>query len=606
MGLFGLFGKKGTPIDDKTVVKRMSENKGDFKGILCDDEDHPVDVYESSEVANTMMGRTRVVRLCCCRDTVESACVRLAKRQAEMFYISPRTFRLAFGWQGGGRVEMTVKMDRNADSLPNWLLANVTEPGKNVTAEELGKLLDRKFPSDAPPEWLSVVQREDFEDPEPPPQQPEESAFVDLKPGAVVFGHYRIEKELGEGGMGMVFLATDTQTVVESHRQVVLKVLRCENCNDETSLREFIKEANTLSELRDDRIAACYWCKRLGNMPVLAMEYVDGMSLADYLAKQKNGKVDESTTQELLRPIAEALDYAHERGIYHRDVKPQNIIVRKQPKKIGSKLIKTCLLDFGIASREQVSSPTTSFLSVRGTFLYMSPEQLLIGRKPSASMDIYSLAVTAYECLTGRMPYPEGWQREATVPPLESKTPFANAVMRGFEMLPENRPATCRELIDPPRTMRPVISIPPPQPLPRAEEPVAPAPSPAPAPQPRPVAGTNALVSLAELQRPITIYRQMLTMSANKCEKDRPEEAKWLRDCQGALRDLTADPARVNEMALVRFFEDVADHIRVEQLRPDDVFLAHDRLVELRATIRAAMAVKKNLPVGQALIHSIN
>ena len=139
-----------------------------------------------------------------------------------------------------------------------------------------------------------------------------------------------------------------------------------------------------------------------------------------------------------------------------------------------------------------------------------------------------------------------------------------------------------------------------------AEESVAPAPAPAPAPKPRAAAGTNALVSVVELQRPITIYRQMLTMSANKCEKERPEEAKWLRGCQGALRDLTADPARVNEMALVRFFEDVADHIRVEQLRPDDVFLAHDRLVELRATIRAAMAAKKNLAVGQALIHSID
>ena len=605
MGLFGLFGKKGTPIDDKTVVKRMSENKGDFKGILCDDEDHPVDVYESSEVANTMMGRTRVVRLCCCRDTVESACVRLAKRQAEMFYISPRTFRLAFGWQGGGRVEMTVKMDRNADSLPNWLLANVTEPGKNVTAEELGKLLDRKFPSDAPPEWLTVIQREDFEDLEPPPQQPEESAFVELKPGAVVFGHYKIEKELGEGGMGMVFLATDTQTVVESHRQVVLKVLRCDNCNDETSLREFIKEANTLSELRDDRIAACYWCKRLGNMPVLAMEYVEGMSLDAYLAKQKGGRIDEATTQELLRPIAEALDYAHERGIYHRDVKPQNIIVRTQPKKIGSRLIKTSLLDFGIASREQTSGPTTSFLSVRGTFLYMSPEQLLIGRKPSASMDIYSLAVTAYECLTGRMPYPEGWQREATVPPLESKTPFANAVMRGFEMLPENRPATCRELIDPPKTMRPVVPVPA-APPPRAEEAAAPVKAPMAPPKQRTAANPNAVVSIAELQRSITIYRQMLTMSANKCEKDRPEEAKWLRDRQGALRDLTADPENVSEMALVRFFEDVAEHVRAERMRPDDVFLAHDRLVELRATIRAALAVKKNVAVGQALKLSID
>lgn len=566
--LNSLFGGKGSPIDSATVVKRMSASKRDFDGAGLDAENHPSNVFECGDIAITTGGKTRVRRLYQCRDTVAAACVKLKKGQAEMFYVSPAPFPLEFGWRNGGRVKMTARIDRSATSLPDWLMANIKTPGENVEAEAFGRLLDGKFSSENQPDWLVATDREDIAEPEPP-SEPPSPTVADLRPGVVVFGHYRIEKELGIGGQGMVFLATDMQTVVDEHRLVVLKALRCENCGDETSLHEFIKEANTLSALRDDRIAACYWCKLLGTVPILAMEYVEGDSLDKYLANRKDGKIGETEARELLLPMAEALDYAHAKGIFHRDVKPQNIIVRKEPKKIGDKTIRTCLLDFGIASRDQAGGSQTSFWSVRGTLQYMSPEQKMIGRRPSASMDVYSLAVTAYECVTGNMPYPSGWERNARPTPLSSNTPFARAVMRGLEMMPENRPSTCLGLIDPKDD---VESVPPPPP-----------PTPAPAtssPPPPPVPD-----DLKKLERPFVIYRQLLAQSATRIERDNPERAEWFRGAQGRLRDMTQDLRFADSAALVRFFAEVKGHAMLERMSPDDFFTATDRLVELRSCI---------------------
>lgn len=575
MGLFDrLFGRKGTPVGSDTVVKRMAACERDFEGTGRDEQDHPSNVFSCGDVANTIGGKTRVRRLYPCRESVAAACVRLKKEQADMFYLSPSPFSLEFSWRNGGRVKMTASFDRSVQSLPDWLMANIRKPGENVTAEALGRLLDGKFSSDCPPDWLVVADREDVAEPEPS-QEPPEQTIADLKPGAVVFGNYKIEKELGSGGQGMVFLATDTQTVVEAHRRVVLKVLRCENCGDEASMQEFITEANTLSSLRDDRIAACYWCKRLGNVPILAMEYIEGISLDKYLADQEDGKIGEQDTRELLMPIAEALDYAHAKGIFHRDVKPQNIIVRATPKKIGDRTIRTCLLDFGIASRDHGGNTQTTFRSVRGTIQYMSPEQQIITRKPSASMDIYSLAVTAYECLAGEMPYPDGWDRNFKVTPLASDSSFVRSVMRGLEMLPENRPATCRKLIDPPKDITPVSQAPsdPPKKIVFKVK--------SHLPSERPI--TPPVEDLSTLAKSFIVYRQMLAQSAQKCERNNQTHAEWLRGRQAELRDLTRDLGSADAGALERFFIGVRGGRG--EMSAEDIFAATDRLVELEASL---------------------
>ena len=584
MGLFGWFGKSGVPVDASTVLKRMSADKRDFDGVALNSENHPANVYECGEVVNTSGGKTRVCMLYPCRDTVSTARVKLKKRQAEMFYVSPSQFTVEFGWEKGGRVKITAKIIAGATSFAEWLRANVTSPGENVTADMLSRKLDKQFSSDSPPEWLSVVEREDFAEPEPPPapEEPPAPTVADFKPGVEVFGHYKIEKELGSGGQGTVFLATDLATVVEERRHVVLKILRCDSCGDETSLNEFVKEANTLSSLRDDRIAACYWCQPLGGVPILAMEYVDGVPLNEYLAHQEDGKISESETRELLQPIAEALDYAHAKGIYHRDVKPHNIIVRRTPKTIGNKKIRTCLLDFGIASRELAGGSHTTFLSVRGTIQYMSPEQKMIGRRPSASMDVYSLAVTAYECIAGEMPYPDGWDRDTKPTPIPSNTDFARAIMRGLEMLPENRPPTCCELINPP----PGRVDPPHVDEPHVDDKKAQGPSPKDEPEtprrqpvpPRPSTPDD----IAALEHSFVNYRKMLAQSAAKCDRESPQRAEWLRSRQAALRDLTRDLGSADGAALKRFFEENRERITADRMSPDDFFQATSALVELR------------------------
>ena len=560
MGIFDWFGAKREPVDATTVVKRMSAHKRDFEGVALNEEGHPVDVYECGRLDIT--GRREQDALYPCREKVSVLCNRIKKNQVAVFYLSPLEHELEFRCSNGGGVKMSARLDRSAtSSLATWLLKKFRKNGEGATAEALSRMLDGEFASDAPPE----------------PEQ----TVADLKPGAVVFGNYRIERELGSGGQGKVFLATDTQTVVEAHRRVVLKVLRCENCGDETSMKEFITEANTLSSLRDDRIAACYWCKLLGNVPILAMEYIEGISLDKYLADQEDGKIGEEETRELLLPIAEALDYAHAKGIFHRDVKPQNIIVRATPKKIGDRTIRTCLLDFGIASRDHGGGALTTFRSVRGTIQYMSPEQQIITRRPSASMDIYSLSVTAYECLAGEMPYPDGWDRNFKVTPLASDTPFAKSVMRGLEMLPESRPATCKKLIDPPKDP------------PKAVTPDPQGPSNPPkkiilkgrssVPPERPVA--PPVEDIPALARTFMVYRQMLAQSAQKCERSDQKLAEWLRGRQVELRDLTRDLSSADVGALERFFIGVKSERGVKSA--EEFFAATDRVVELSASLPA-------------------
>lgn len=563
MGLFSrIFGGGGMPVADDTLVKRMSAEKRDFDGIGIDDEGHPKDVYVCGDIAVTQMGRTRMTRLTPCRDTVDAACVRLKKRQTDLFYVSPAEFTVAFSWKNGGRVKATATFDRStASTLADWLMEKVKKVGENISADALGKLLDGEFSSEEPPQWLRISKMEEVAE----EQQPVIPTTADLKPGDMVFDCYRIERELGGGGQGRVFLATDTKTVVESRRQIVLKVLHCGNGGGKEALAELIKEANTLSELHHDAIAACYSCQLLGDEPILAMEYIEGVSLADYLARSKGGKIDEATTQELLRPIAEALDYAHKKNIFHRDVKPHNIVVRKVPK-LG---LKTCLLDFGIAGTAQTTAIGTSGQGAVGTIQYMSPGQKL-GKPASADMDVYSLAVTAYECIMGELPYPDGWFPNVNVKPIASNTPFARAVMRGLEMMPDRRPATCCALVDPPETEtdeRPgTISF---------DVPVGQKPDAA-----KRNAGPILPDDLAELGHSFTVYRMMLAQSAAKCERDDQQRASWLRDRQARLRDLTA--GNVNVAALEAFFLEVAEHLRSSRISADDFFVQHDRLEELR------------------------
>jgi serine/threonine protein kinase/Tfp pilus assembly protein PilF len=219
---------------------------------------------------------------------------------------------------------------------------------------------------------------------------------------AETISHYRIEKKLGAGGMGEVYLAEDLRL----GRQVALKFLPASYQYDTDRRARFLKEARAASALRSPYIAAIYDIGEQDGTMFLVMEYVEGELLS---ARVEHGAIAPREAVEIAEQIADALDEAHRLGIIHRDVKSANLIWTPRG------LVK--MLDFGLAKLSQVpsahsdSSDYTTPLGqqtaagiVLGTVTYMSPEQAL-GRPLDGRTDIFSLGVVLYEILTARLPF---------------------------------------------------------------------------------------------------------------------------------------------------------------------------------------------------------
>jgi serine/threonine-protein kinase len=206
------------------------------------------------------------------------------------------------------------------------------------------------------------------------------------------FGPYRIQRMLGEGGMGVVYLAER----VDLHSQVAIKILRDAWVSPARRLR-FSSEQQTLAQLNHPSIARLYDADTLPDgTPLFVMEYVEGVSLIDY-CKEHDCSLDERL--KLFRSVCEAVQYAHGHAVIHRDLKPSNILVKSE----GT----VRLLDFGIAKQlESVDAPAdltrTSFRFL--TPAYASPEQIR-GDRVGIQSDVYSLGVILYELLCGRVPF---------------------------------------------------------------------------------------------------------------------------------------------------------------------------------------------------------
>ncbi len=214
--------------------------------------------------------------------------------------------------------------------------------------------------------------------------------------------NYLIEKKIGEGGIGTVYLATHTQL----GRKVAIKVLNPELVNRTEIKERFRQEASTLSALQHLNIVTLYdyWEDAKGLF--LIMEYVEGLPLDEYL--QKYGKISENKALEIFCQILDGVQYAHQKAIVHRDIKPSNIIFEENQNKAK-------ILDFGIAKILKTNTPTQTQAGVKiGTVLYMSPEQVK-GENIDIKTDIYSLGVLLYEMLTGKNPYNTQSQSEFTI-----------------------------------------------------------------------------------------------------------------------------------------------------------------------------------------------
>ncbi len=206
---------------------------------------------------------------------------------------------------------------------------------------------------------------------------------------AALTTEYDVEREIGRGGMGIVYKATER----ELRRAVALKVLPPGLALGQQVVDRFKREAQMAAALDHPNIIPIYRVGQTGNLSYLAMKYVEGPSLDDVIATQ--GALPVTIVVTVLRAGASALAFAHERGIVHRDIKPANILLDGDGRVI--------VTDFGVARAVEKASMTTTG-SVIGTPYFMSPEQCA-GKVAGPQSDQYSLGVVAFQMLTGTVPF---------------------------------------------------------------------------------------------------------------------------------------------------------------------------------------------------------
>ena len=248
---------------------------------------------------------------------------------------------------------------------------------------------------------------------------------MSLTPGTRL-GVYDITAQIGEGGMGQVFRATDTKL----KRQVAIKILPPAVAADAERLARFQREAEVLASLNHPNIAAIYGLEESGGMTALVMELVEGDDLSQRIAR---GAIPLDEALPIAKQIADALEAAHEQGIIHRDLKPANIKVRAD----GAVKV----LDFGLAKAMEPaagSSPSMSMSPtittpamtqagmILGTAAYMSPEQAK-GRAVDKRTDVWAFGAVLYEMLTGRRAF-EGEDVSDTLAHILMKEPDWSAL----------------------------------------------------------------------------------------------------------------------------------------------------------------------------------
>ncbi|MDD4851427.1 MAG: Stk1 family PASTA domain-containing Ser/Thr kinase [Gemmiger sp.] len=208
--------------------------------------------------------------------------------------------------------------------------------------------------------------------------------------GSKLDGRYLVESLIGVGGMANVYRGTDSKT----GDAVAVKVLKEEFLDNEELVRRFKNESKAISILDHPNIVKVYDVSVTDTMQYIVMEYIDGITLKEYL-KQRGGPLTWKEVVHFATQILSALDHAHSKGIVHRDVKPQNIML------LANGSIK--MMDFGIARFSRAQSQTVSDKAI-GSVHYISPEQAK-GDKTDARTDLYAVGVMLYEMLSGRLPF---------------------------------------------------------------------------------------------------------------------------------------------------------------------------------------------------------
>ncbi|ALV37694.1 serine/threonine-protein kinase [Streptomyces sp. CdTB01] len=207
---------------------------------------------------------------------------------------------------------------------------------------------------------------------------------------------YRIEREIGRGGMAVVYRALDLRL----ERTVALKLLAPELARNDTFRRRFTHESRAAAAIDHPHIVPVYEAGETDGVLYIAMRYVDGSDLRHLL--DRRGPLAPSTTLRIAAQVASALDAAHEHGLVHRDVKPGNILVARGTDSDHPE--HTYLTDFGLTKKSLSLTGFTSVGQFVGTLDYVSPEQIS-GRPVDGRCDVYGFACVIYETLAGRPPF---------------------------------------------------------------------------------------------------------------------------------------------------------------------------------------------------------
>ncbi len=263
-----------------------------------------------------------------------------------------------------------------------------------------------------------------------------------LSNGYILDNRYQIISKIGQGGMAVVYRARD----LKLERNVAIKLLKKEYSQDAEFIERFKNEARSAAKLSHSNIVAAYDIVNSGERHYIVMELVEGITLRDYIARK--GRLSNKETIGIALQTAEGLSEAHKNGIIHRDIKSQNIIISKEGRiKIG---------DFGIA---KAASTNSNGQPVIGSAHYIAPEQAANGEADARS-DLYSLGISMYEMITGRLPYQgddaqeviEAHLQDAMVPPNVYNSGIYPAlndiIIKATKKAPEDRYQSAEELID--------------------------------------------------------------------------------------------------------------------------------------------------------------
>jgi serine/threonine protein kinase len=215
-------------------------------------------------------------------------------------------------------------------------------------------------------------------------------------PGALAagseFGGFRIERTVGRGGMGIVYLATELRL----DRQVALKVIRADLAGDDNFRARFRSESRTAASVENPRVVTVFGAGEVDGLLYVAMRFVPGRDLGRMV--EADGALSPDDAARLIAQVADGLDAVHAAGLVHRDVKPHNVIVDED----GD----AHLADFGLAKAMGATTGLTATGQVIGTVDYMAPEQIE-ARRVDARTDVYALGGVLFHAITGKVPYAE-------------------------------------------------------------------------------------------------------------------------------------------------------------------------------------------------------